>query len=121
LTDFAVTKIVEDGRVYAQRSFEGGNVVLEKVDPRITHDAPVSVASGSSVTITFSIVDFDGAQRADSGGILSLEVEGTDVPLTITNGKATLEIELFASATVKQQPPYFCDARLDAFTIEVTS
>jgi len=115
------TKVLEDGRVYAQRSFDGGHIVVEKADPRVTHDAPASVAVGSELTINFALVDFDDAERTDSGGILLLQVDGAEVPLTITNGSASLVIELFASAKVKQQPPYFCDARMEPFEIEVTS
>jgi hypothetical protein len=37
------------------------------------------------------------------------------------NGTALLVIELFASAKVKQQPPHFCDARMEPFEIEVTA
>jgi hypothetical protein len=121
MTGVTVTKVVEDGRVYAQRSFEDGHVVLEKIDPRVTHDAPAGVAIGSEVTINFAILDFDDAERTESGGELFLEIAGTEVPLAITNGTATLTIELFASASVKQRPPYFCDARMEPFEIEVTS
>lgn len=121
MTDSAVTKIVEDGRVYAQRSFEGGHVVLEKADPRVTHDAPASVTAGSEMTVYFTMLDFDDAERTDSGGILLLEVDGTEVALPITDGRASLVMELFASAKFKQQPPYFCDARMEPFEIEVTS
>jgi hypothetical protein len=121
MTDIAVTKVVEEGRVYAQRLFEDGHVVVEKMDPRITHDAPASVAVGSELTINFAMADFDDEARSDSGGVLLLEVDGTQVPLPITNGIASLVIELFASAKVKQQPPYFGDARMKPFEIEVTA
>jgi len=121
MNDIAVTKVVEDGRVYARRSLEDGHIVLEKLDPHVTHDAPASVAAGSELTINFAMDDFDGAERTDSGGVLLLEVDGAEVPLSITNATASLVIELFASAKVKQQPPYFCDARMEPFEIEVTA
>jgi len=54
-------------------------------------------------------------------GYLLLEVSGTEISLTITEGTATLALELFASALVSQRPPYFCDARLEPFEIEVAS
>jgi hypothetical protein len=121
MIDSAVAKVVEEGRVYARRSFEDGHVVIEKIDPRITHDAPASVVAGSELTITFAMVDFDDSARTDSGGVLLLEVDETEVPLAITNGSASFVIELFASAKVRQQPPYFCDARMEPFEIEVTA
>lgn len=113
------TKVVEDGRVYAQHELGDGRVVVEKIDPHLMHDAPPLVEAGASITVTFSIVDFDGAVRTDSGGTLLLDIDGTDVALTFNGGLTTLPIELFASATIKQQPPYFCDARMESFTIEV--
>lgn len=53
--------------------------------------------------------------------MLLLDVDGTEVPLPIIDGTATLVIELFASASIRQQPPYFCDAPLEPFHIEVTA
>ena len=120
MADSVVTKVVEEGCVYARRTFENGQIVVEKVDPRITHNAPTSVAFGSEVAINFSMRDFDGEARTDSGGLLLLDVEGTGVSLPITGGTATLVLELQASARVKQQPPYFADARMEPFEIEVT-
>lgn len=120
MTEVTVTKVIEDGGVYARQSFGDGRIVVEKADPRVTHDAPASVTEGTEVTVTFAVVDFDGAHRTDTGGVLLLEIENTAVPLPIIDGTATLVVELFASATVTQKPPYFCDARMDAFRIEVT-
>lgn len=114
-----VTKTVEDGVVYACRTTNDGRTVLEKADPHIAHDAPASVAEGTSLTVSFSMLDFDGTPRSESGGVLLLEIDGTDVPLPIVGGSATLVIELFASASIRQQPPYFCDARLEPVHIEV--
>jgi hypothetical protein len=72
-----VTKFAEDGRVYAQYDYGDGPVVVEKSDPLIVHDAPAIVAAGSSLTITFRMIDFDGEARADSDGSLLLGIAGT--------------------------------------------
>lgn len=113
------TKITEDGRVYARHELGDGRVVVEKIDPRIVHDAPPTVASGTTIAVTFTMVDFDGEARSDSGGELLLDIDGTEVPLQFATGVATVSIELFASATITQQPPYFRDARMEPLTIEV--
>jgi hypothetical protein len=116
-----VTKTVEEGVVYARHTFEDGRTIVENTDPHITHNAPSIAAEGASLTISFSMLDFDGAPRYESGGVLLLDVDGTEVPLLIVDGTATLVIELFASARIRQQPPYFYDARLEPFHIEVTA
>lgn len=67
-----------------------------------------------------ALVDFDGEARTDSGGALLLDVSGTPVSLPFENGTATLQLDLYASASIAQQPPYFCDARMEPFEIEVT-
>lgn len=116
-----LTKVVRDNLVYARQEFGDERVVLEKMDPRILHDAPATVAPGAALDVTFTIVDFDGEARTDSEGVLLLDVAGTPLSLPFENGTATLQIDLFASGTVTQMPPYFCDARMDPFEIEVTS
>jgi hypothetical protein len=50
---------------------------------------------------------------------VSEEVAG--VKSMIAEGAATLILELYDSANIKQLPPYFRDARLEPFTIEVTT
>ncbi len=67
------------------------------------------------------MVDFDAEERADSGGTLLLDISGTEVPIAVVNGKATLALELHASVTLVQVPPYFCDARMSPVRIEVTA
>jgi hypothetical protein len=117
----AITKVTQNGAVYARQNFGDGRVVVEKVDPRVVHDAPGSVAAGTSLDVTFTMIDFDGELRSDSEGLLLLEVAGTAVSLPMVNGTTTLQLDLFASALITQQPPYFCDARMQPFEIEVTS
>ena len=114
------TKVVSDGYVYA-RSLSATGEVLEKVDPELTHDAPASVAIGATVVVHFGMRDFDGEQRTDSGGTLLLNIDGNEVALPITNGSAELELELHASIQIEQVPPYFCDARMAPFIVEVDS
>lgn len=94
---------------------------MEKADPHIAHDAPASVAEGTSLTVTFSMRDFDREHRSESGGVLLLEIDDAEVPLPITDGVAALGIELFASATIRQRPPYFCNARMEPLSIEVVA
>jgi hypothetical protein len=113
------TKLVRDGYIYAQTVYGDGTVVVEKSDPRIVHNAPASVVSGSQPTVTFSVVDFDGEPRTDVNGSLLLDLDGTPLTLPIVQGAATLPLQLFASLTIKQQPPYTSDARLQPFVIEV--
>ncbi len=115
-----VTKIVENGRVYASVDYGGGVVVVEKIDPTVVHDAPLSVSAGSEVTIVFAMRDFDGVQRTDSGGVLHLDISGTAVSFPIENGQALVVLELHATVTIEQRAPYFCDARMAPFTVEVT-
>lgn len=113
------TKIIEEGRVYARVDYGNGTIVVETADPHIAHSAPQSVAAGAVVNVTFRLVDFDGENRTESGGTLLLDLDGTEFSLPITNGTAVLQLELHTSIAVRQQPPYFADARLGAFTIEV--
>ncbi len=115
-----ISKLVEDGRVYARRDYEDGTVVIEKADPHIITNAPVTVAAGAATDVTFQLVDFDGEPRTDSGGTLLLDLDATIVPLPITSGAAVLSIELYASILIRQQPPYFADARMEPLAIEVT-
>jgi hypothetical protein len=75
------TKVIEEGRVYASTDYGDGTLVVEKIDPTFTHDAPASVTTGAEVTVTFTLRDFDGAQRNDSGGTLHLDIGGTAVEL----------------------------------------
>ncbi|HEV7768058.1 MAG TPA: hypothetical protein VGQ76_23850 [Thermoanaerobaculia bacterium] len=121
MSEVELTKTFEGSCVYMRQEYMGGHIVIEKADPRIIHDAPASVMEGTELTITFNLTDFDGTARIDSGGLLLLEIDETPLELPITNGVATLDIQLFASARVKQQPPYSCDARLEPFEIGVTS
>lgn len=114
------TKVISDGYVYARSLSANGNEVIEKADPRLEHDAPVSVVIGSVITVTFIMRDFDGALRSDSDGTLLLDIGGTECPLPITEGRSELEFELHDSVTIEQRPPYFQDARFSRFTIEVT-
>jgi hypothetical protein len=114
-----ITKIIENGLVYARRELGADTVVLEKLDPHIIHDAPLVVPTGTSLDVVFTLVDFDGAARSDGGGTLSLDVDGTSVSIPIEDGRALLPLDLFASIAVKQTPPYFGDARMDEFVVEV--
>jgi hypothetical protein len=43
------------------------------------------------------------------------------VSLPFENGTASLQLDLFASVSVTQQTPYFCDARMEPIEIEVTT
>lgn len=113
------TKLIEDGRVYARTDYGNGTIVVEKADPQIVHDAPSSVAAGAVLTVTFQLVDFDGEPRNDSGGDLLLDLDGMAISIPITNGVAVMPIELYASINIRQQPPYFMDARLAPLWIEV--
>lgn len=115
------TKVILDGCVYARTVNSNGTEVVEKADPRFEHDAPSGVESGTSIVVTFVMRDFDGAERTDSEGTLLLDVGGEAVPLTVTDGRAEVEFELYESVTIEQRPPYFCDARMSPFTVEVTS
>jgi hypothetical protein len=115
------TKVIEDGRVYARTDYGNGTIVIEKADPQIVHDAPSSVAAGTLLNVTFQLVDFDGEARTDSGGTLLLDLGGTEVSLPIANGEAVLPIELHAPIDIRQQPPYFTDARLAPFVIQVVN
>lgn len=115
------TKIVEEGRVYASADYGDGVVVVEKVDPTFVHTAPTSISAGSEITVTFTMRDFDGAQRSESGGALHLDVAGTLLALPTENGRASMQMEVHASVTIEQRAPYFCDARMTPFTIEVTA
>ncbi|HEV7767084.1 MAG TPA: hypothetical protein VGQ76_18935 [Thermoanaerobaculia bacterium] len=121
MSEVEVTKTIEGGRVYVRQEYTGGHVVIEKADPRIIQDAPASVMEGAELAITFSLVDFDGTGRVDSGGALVLEIDNTPIELPITNGCATLEVQLFASARVTQEPPHFCDVRREPFEVTVTA
>jgi hypothetical protein len=116
-----ITKVTQDGAVYARQDHGDGRVVVEKMDPRVVHDAPGGVASGTSLDVKFTMIDFDGAIRSDCGGTLLLDVAGTAVSLPISDGTATLQLDLFASVLIVQQAPYFCDARMEPFQIEVMS
>jgi hypothetical protein len=115
-----VTKFVQDGAIYSRTEYENGAIVVEKRDPRIGHDAPAEVMSGAAVIVTFRILDFDEEVRSDSGGMLRLDIEGTDINVPIVNGIGVLSLELHDSATIRHRPPYFCDATFTEFTIEVT-
>lgn len=114
-----ITKLYQEGGVYVRYDFDDGRMIVEKSDPRVVHDALANVAAGTSVTINFQIVDFDGALRTDSSGTLLLDIEGVEVPVIVTTGSAQLPIELFASATVSLLPPFILDARMEPFRIEV--
>ena len=115
-----ISKVVEDGRVYARIATSSGAVVLEKADPRFEHDAPPSVDDGTSLVVSFVMRDFDGEARTDSNGTLVLDVDGTEVVLPVANGRTELHLELHASITIEQRPPYLCDARMSPFTLEIT-
>lgn len=118
--EYTTAKITEDGRIYARHEFTDGRVVVEKADPHFQHNAPRTVTGGTEVNIRFRLMDFDDAERYDSQGILNLDVEGTAVSLDITDGVATLVLELFTDVTVRQLAPYYSDARVSSFAIEVT-
>ena len=79
----SLTKIVSDGYIYARTLNATGAVIVEKVDPELTHDAPASVATGTTFVVNFAIRDFDGEQRTDSGGALLLNIDGGVVALPI--------------------------------------
>jgi hypothetical protein len=43
------------------------------------------------------------------------------VELPIENGQASVQMEVHASVMIEQRAPYFCDARLASFTVDVTA
>lgn len=109
------------GNVFARTEHDDGSVVLQKRDPAITHDAPTTVGEGDVLTVTFTIYDFDGERRHDTGGDLLLDIGGTDVTLPIIDGTAVLVLQLYVSIVIQQRAPYFCDARMAPLHLEVTA
>jgi hypothetical protein len=88
-----VEKVIENGMTYRVET-EGATVVKMKVEPQLVY-APVAATmnSGDIVSIPMHLADFDGEERHDDLQVMFL-VDGEQVPVPMTDGKLTLELEL---------------------------
>jgi hypothetical protein len=88
-----VEKLIENGMTYRVET-EGATVVKMKVEPLLLYgEVPESVSSGDVISIPMRLEDFDGEPRHDDLEITFL-VDGELVPMPMTGGSVTLELEL---------------------------
>jgi hypothetical protein len=88
-----VEKVIENGMTYRVET-EGATVVKMKVDPLLLYaNLPAKVNSGEVVSIPMHLEDFDGELRHDDLEVNFL-IDGEQVPLPMTGGSVTLELEL---------------------------
>lgn len=88
-----VEKVIENGMTYRVET-DGATVVKMKVEPILRYgDVPSTVSSGDVVTIPMHLEDFDGEARHDDLQVTFL-VDGERVPMPMTGGSVTLELEL---------------------------
>lgn len=91
----SVEKVIENGMTYRVES-EGSTVVKMMIEPRLAYQ-PVraTVTSGDVLSIPMELQDFDGEPRTENQQVTFL-VDGQQVPVALTGGKLTLELELVA-------------------------
>jgi hypothetical protein len=110
-------KIVENGIVYGV-SETGTATIKQKIDPTLSCNAPNSVVSGATITISFELRDFDGEVRHDNRTI-SLVIEGDVHDFQMVNGKMDIDLTLSSVGTFRLRA-IDSEFHFQAIAIEVT-
>jgi hypothetical protein len=115
-----VTRVVApNGLVYARTEFDSGAVAEELKNAVLVPASapPMSASLGDTITINYSLVDFDGTPRTDTRDVL-LNIAGTILSLAMADGVLAVTIALSALGTIRVETAD--DVWLEPFEVTVT-